>query len=81
MSNFSLLGLLSLDHSDAADVRVVHGRLARRRGEGRDERARNAHLHHAVLPQVRPSDYNAGKFIKILISKLLEKEDNMGNLK
>ena len=49
-----------MDHADAEDLRVVHGRVARRRGKGRHQRARDAHLHHAILPQVRPQDNNAG---------------------
>ena len=51
-----------MDLSVAPLLRVVHRRLEGRRTQGRDQRARDAHLHHTVLPQVRPEDYHAREF-------------------
>lgn len=44
--------------SVAQALRVVHRRAARRGAQGRHQRARDTHLHHAVLPQVRSQDYH-----------------------
>jgi len=50
---------ISLHYTALQVLRVVHRRTARRGTQGRDERAGDAHLHHAVLPQVRPEDHHA----------------------
>ena len=55
-------GLLLVDLSVAPVLRVVHRRPAGRGTERRDQRSGDAHLHHAVLPQVRPENNDAGKW-------------------
>ncbi len=50
-----------MDHSVAEELRVVHGCAEGRGEEGRDRRVGDAHLHHPVLPQVRPEDHYAGE--------------------
>ena len=51
--------------SVAQTLRMVHRRAARRGAQGRHQRARDTHLHHAVLPQVRSQDYYARKCLRV----------------
>lgn len=54
-------GVLPVDLPVSPALRVVHRGAARRGAQGRDERPRDPHLHHAILPQVRPANYHAGE--------------------
>lgn len=56
-------GLLLVDLPFAQTLRMVHRRPERRRTKGRDQRAGNTYIHHAIFPQVRFTNDDVGTYI------------------
>jgi len=66
---FHCSGIFLVDHSISAQFRVVHVGLEGCGAQRRHQRAGDAHLHHAILPQIRPENDHAGKISQIFLNE------------